>query len=87
MRRGSEDEREVASLLKALSLAVRVERAMEIREEVGLFQAIKSAITKSIISRFFLASFEIVCLLTVSRGKQAIMKVALKFRQPGNNVL
>ena len=40
-------EREVASLLKALSLAVPHDRAMEIKEEVGLFQAIKSAITKS----------------------------------------
>jgi type I restriction enzyme, R subunit len=40
-------EREVAGLLKAFSLAVPSEGAMKIKEEVGLFQAIKSAITKT----------------------------------------
>lgn len=40
-------EREVTSLLKAFSLAVPHDRAMKIKEEVGLFQAIKSAITKT----------------------------------------
>jgi type I restriction enzyme R subunit len=39
--------REVTALLKAFSLAVPREEAMEIKEEVGLFQAIKSAITKT----------------------------------------
>ena len=41
-------EREVASLVKALTLAIPHDKAMAIREEVGLFQAIKSAITKAI---------------------------------------
>lgn len=40
-------DREVAGLLKAFSLSVPSERAMKIKEEVGLFQAIKSAITKA----------------------------------------
>jgi type I restriction enzyme, R subunit len=40
-------EREVTALLKALSLAVPHDSAMKIKEEVGLFQAIKSAITKT----------------------------------------
>jgi type I restriction enzyme R subunit len=40
-------EREVTALLKAFSLAVPHEKAMKIKEEVGLFQAIKSAITKT----------------------------------------
>lgn len=40
-------EREVTALLKAFSLAVPNDRAMKIKEEVGLFQAIKSAITKT----------------------------------------
>jgi type I restriction enzyme R subunit len=39
--------REVTGLLKAFSLAVPDDRAMKIKEEVGLFQAIKSAITKT----------------------------------------
>lgn len=39
--------REVTALLKAFSLAVPNEKAMKIKEEVGLFQAIKSAITKT----------------------------------------
>ena len=39
--------RHVTALLKAFSLAVPHEKAMEIKEEVGLFQAIKSAIVKS----------------------------------------
>ena len=39
--------REVTGLLKAFSLAVPNEKAMKIKEEVGLFQAIKSAITKT----------------------------------------
>ena len=39
--------REVTALLKAFSLAVPSERAMKVKEEVGLFQAIKSAITKT----------------------------------------
>jgi len=40
-------EREVMALLKAFSLAVPHDRAMKIKEEVGLSQAIKSAITKT----------------------------------------
>lgn len=40
-------EKEVTALLKAFSLAVPHDRAMKIKEEVGLFQAIKSAITKT----------------------------------------
>jgi len=40
-------EREVTALLKAFSLAVPHDEAMKIREEVGLFQAIKSAIIKT----------------------------------------
>lgn len=40
-------QREVIALLKAFSLAVPHESAMKIKEEVGLFQAIKSAITKT----------------------------------------
>src|SRR2546427_1855961 len=40
-------ERETTGLLKAFSLAVPNEKAMKIKEEVGLFQAIKSAITKT----------------------------------------
>ncbi len=40
-------EREVTALLKAFSLAVPHDGAMKIKEEVGLFQAIKSAITKT----------------------------------------
>ncbi len=39
--------REVTGLLKAFSLAVPDEKAMKIKEDVGLFQAIKSAITKT----------------------------------------
>jgi type I restriction enzyme R subunit len=39
--------REVTGLLKAFSLAVPNDKAMRIKEEVGLFQAIKSAITKT----------------------------------------
>jgi type I restriction enzyme R subunit len=39
--------REVTGLLKAFSLAVPNEKAMKIKKEVGLFQAIKSAITKT----------------------------------------
>lgn len=39
--------RETTGLLKAFSLAVPDARAMKIKEEVGLFQAIKSAITKT----------------------------------------
>jgi type I restriction enzyme R subunit len=39
--------REVTALLKAFSLAVPNEKAMKLKEEVGLFQAIKSAITKT----------------------------------------
>ncbi len=39
--------RETTALLKAFSLAVPQEEAMEIKEDVGLFQAIKSAITKT----------------------------------------
>ncbi|AFU59834.1 type I site-specific deoxyribonuclease, HsdR family [Candidatus Nitrososphaera gargensis Ga9.2] len=39
--------REVTALLKAFSLAVPHDRAMKIKEEVGLFQAIKSAIAKT----------------------------------------
>ena len=40
-------EKEVIALLKAFSLAVPSEKAMKIKDEVGLFQAIKSAITKT----------------------------------------
>jgi type I restriction enzyme R subunit len=39
--------REVTGLLRAFSLAVPNEEAIKIKEEVGLFQAIKSAITKT----------------------------------------
>jgi len=39
--------RETTALLKAFSLAVPHNRAMKIKEEVGLFQAIKAAITKT----------------------------------------
>ncbi len=39
--------RHVTALLKAFSLAVPHEKAMEIKEEVGFFQAIKSAIVKN----------------------------------------
>ena len=39
--------REVTALLKAFSLAVPHDKAMKIKEEVGFFQAIKSAITKT----------------------------------------
>lgn len=39
--------REVTALIKAYSLAVPHEKAMSIKEEVGLFQAIKSAIVKT----------------------------------------
>src|SRR3989454_3449476 len=39
--------RETTGLLKAFSLAVPNEKAMRIKEEVGLFQAIKSAINKT----------------------------------------
>jgi type I restriction enzyme R subunit len=39
--------REVTGLLKAFSLAVPDEKAMKIKEDVGLFQAVKSAITKT----------------------------------------
>jgi type I restriction enzyme R subunit len=39
--------REVTGLLKTFSLAVPNEKAMKIKEEVGLFQAIKSAIAKT----------------------------------------
>jgi len=40
-------QKETTALLKAFSLAVPHEKAMKIKEEVGLFQAIKSAITKT----------------------------------------
>jgi len=40
--------RETTALVKAFSLAVPHEEAMKIKEEVGLFQAVKSAITKTI---------------------------------------
>src|SRR3989449_453422 len=39
--------RETTGLLRAFSLAVPSERAMTIKEEVGLFQAIQAAITKT----------------------------------------
>lgn len=39
--------RETTGLLKAFSLAVPDEKAMQVKEEVGLFQAIKSAISKT----------------------------------------
>jgi type I restriction enzyme R subunit len=39
--------RETTGLLKAFSLAVPDERALKVKEDVGLFQAIKSAITKT----------------------------------------
>jgi type I restriction enzyme R subunit len=39
--------REVTGLLKAFSLAVPNDKAMKVKEEVGLFQAIRSAITKT----------------------------------------
>ncbi|HKZ41084.1 MAG TPA: type I restriction enzyme endonuclease domain-containing protein, partial [Candidatus Hodarchaeales archaeon] len=39
--------REVTALLKAFSLAVPNEKAMKIKEEVGLFQALKSALMKT----------------------------------------
>ena len=39
--------KEVTALLKAFSLAVPHDKAMNIKEEVGFFQAIKSAITKT----------------------------------------
>src|SRR5438445_8786896 len=39
--------RETSGLLKAFSLAVPNDKAMRIKEDVGLFQAIKSAITKT----------------------------------------
>jgi type I restriction enzyme R subunit len=39
--------REVTGLLKTFSLAAPNEKAMKIKEEVGLFQAIKAAITKT----------------------------------------
>jgi type I restriction enzyme R subunit len=39
--------REVTGLLKAFSLAVPNDKAMRIKKEVGLFQAVKSAITKT----------------------------------------
>jgi len=41
-------ERETTALVKAFSLAVPHEKAMKIKEEVGLFQAVKSTITKTI---------------------------------------
>ncbi|UZE93708.1 MAG: type I restriction endonuclease subunit R [Candidatus Pacearchaeota archaeon] len=40
-------EREVTALLKAFSLAVPHDKAINIKEDVGLFQAIKSAIFKT----------------------------------------
>src|SRR3989338_241827 len=40
-------EREVTALLKSFSLAVPHSKAMKIKEDVGFFQAIKSAITKT----------------------------------------
>lgn len=39
--------REVTALLKAFSLAVPNDKAMKIKEEVGFFQAVKSAISKT----------------------------------------
>lgn len=39
--------REVTALLKAFSLAVPNDKAMKIKKEVGFFQAVKSAITKT----------------------------------------
>ena len=39
--------REVTALLKAFSLAVPNEKAMKVKEEVGFFQAVKSAISKT----------------------------------------
>ncbi len=39
--------KEVTELLKAFSLAVPHEKAMKIKEDVGLFQAVKSAISKT----------------------------------------
>jgi len=41
-------ERETTALVKAFSLAVPHEKAMKIKEEVGLFQFVKSTITKTI---------------------------------------
>ena len=40
-------QRETGALLKAFALAVPDARAMKIKKEVGLFQAVKSAITKT----------------------------------------
>jgi len=41
-------ERETTALVRAFSLAVPHEKAIKIKEEVGLFQAVKSTITKTI---------------------------------------
>ena len=43
--------KEVTALLRAFSLAVPDDKAMKIKEEVGLFQAIKSTLTKNTIIR------------------------------------
>jgi len=43
--------KEVAALLRAFSLSVPHEDAMRIKEEVGLFQAIKSALTKTTVTK------------------------------------
>ena len=40
-------KRETTALVKAFSLAVPADQAMEIRDEVGLFQAIKATLTKT----------------------------------------
>ncbi len=41
-------ERETTALVKAFSLAVPADQAMEIRDEVGFFQAIKATLTKTV---------------------------------------
>jgi len=43
--------RETTALIKAFSLAIPHEEAMKIKEEIGLFQAIKSTLTKTIESK------------------------------------
>ncbi len=43
--------RETTALIKAFSLAIPHEEAMKIKEEVGLFQAIKSTLTKTVESK------------------------------------
>lgn len=69
-------EKETTALIKAFTLAVPHEKAMKIKEEVGLFQALKSTMSKTInIKKEYSNKFE-----TETAIKQIISKAVISDR-------